>query len=272
MANRALFILTVVLALFMLLPFLWMITTALKTNSAIYQIPPQFIPHQFDVQNFGAGIRAVHFWHLFFNSAVIAVLNMVGAVSSSMVVAYGLSRIKFPGRRLWFYLFVGSMMLPGIVSLIPMFRLYLALGWYNTWLPLIVPAYFGNPFFIFLARQYYFSVPYSLDEAAKLDGAGHWTIFTRIMIPLTRPVWISMAIFSFQGAWNDYLQPLVYLSSQSKWTLSVGMAAFSGVYTTQWNQYMATDLLYMLPPLVIFFVLQKYFMQGLGSLGAATLR
>jgi multiple sugar transport system permease protein len=137
---------------------------------------------------------------------------------------------------------------------------------------LIVPAWFGNPFFIFLARQYYFSVPRSLDEAAKLDGAGHFTILTRIMIPMTQPVWITMAIFAFQGAWNDYLQPLVYLYSQPKWTLSLGMASFSGIYNTPWNEYMATDLIYMLPPLIIFFVAQKYFMQGLGSLGSASLR
>jgi len=256
----------------MLLPFFWMITTALKTNNGIYHLPPQFIPHSFDLANFGEGMRAVHFSRLFINTAIIAALSTIGSVASSMFVGYGLSRIRFPGRRIWFYVFVGSMMLPGIVSLIPMFRLYLSIGWYNTWLPLIVPAWFGNPFFIFLARQYYFSVPRSLDEAAKLDGAGHFTILTRIMIPMTRPVWITMAIFSFQGAWNDYLQPLVYLYSQPKWTLSLGMASFSGVYNTPWNEYMATDLIYMLPPLIIFFVAQKYFMQGLGSLGGASLR
>jgi len=256
----------------MLLPFFWMITTALKTNNGIYHLPPQFIPHSFDLANFGAGMRAVHFSRLFINTAIIAALSTIGSVASSMFVGYGLSRIRFPGRKIWFYVFVGSMMLPGIVSLIPMFRLYLSIGWYNTWLPLIVPAWFGNPFFIFLARQYYFSVPRSLDEAAKLDGAGHFTILTRIMIPMTQPVWITMAIFAFQGAWNDYLQPLVYLYSQPKWTLSLGMASFSGIYNTPWNEYMATDLIYMLPPLIIFFVAQKYFMQGLGSLGSASLR
>lgn len=268
----AIFGLIVVLAALMLLPFFWMLTTALKTNNAIYQLPPQFIPHTLDLSNFARGVRAVHFVRLFINTAIIAVLSTTGSVLSSMVVGYGLARIRFPGRRIWFYVFVGSMMLPGIVGLLPLFRLYLDLGWYNTWLPLIVPAWFGNPFFIFLARQYYFSIPRSLDEAAKLDGAGHFTILTRIMVPLTRPVWITMAIFAFQGAWNDYLQPLVYLYSQSKWTLSLGMASFSGVYNTPWNEYMATDLIYMLPPLIIFFVAQRFFMEGLGSLGGASVR
>jgi multiple sugar transport system permease protein len=264
--------LIVVLAAVMMLPFFWMITTALKTNNAVYQLPPQFIPTSFDLSNFSNGMRAVHFVRLFINTAIIAALSTVGSVLSSMWVGYGLSRIRFPGRRIWFYIFVGSMMLPGIVGLLPLFRLYDSIGWYNTWLPLIVPAWFGNPFFIFLARQFYLTIPRSYDEAAKLDGAGHFTILWRIMVPLTRPVWITMAIFAFQGAWNDYLQPLVYLYSQSKWTLSLGMASFSGIYNTPWNEFMATDLIYMLPPLIIFFVAQRYFMEGLGSLGGGSLR
>ena len=259
-------------AVIMLLPFFWMLTTALKTNNGIYQLPPQYIPTTFDLANFGAGIRAVHFVRLFINTAIIAAVSTVGSVVSSMFVGYGLARIRFPGRKIWFYAFIGSMMLPGIVGLLPMFRLYLGIGWYNTWFPLMIPAWFGNPFFIFLARQFYFSIPRSLDEAAKLDGAGHFTILTRIMVPLTRPIWITMAIFAFQGSWNDYLGPLVYLYSQSKWTLALGMASFSGVYNTPWNEYMATDLIYMLPPLIIFFVAQRYFMEGLGSLGGASVR
>jgi multiple sugar transport system permease protein len=216
----------------------------------------------------------INFGQLFFNSAVITLLNTIGSVISSTIVGYGLSRIRFPGRKIWFYLFVGSMMLPGIVGLIPLFHLYLNLNFYDTWVPLFLPAFFGNPFFIFLARKFYLSVPYSLDEAAKIDGASHFTIFTRIMLPLTRPVWITMAIMAFTATWNDYLNPLVYLYSDSKWTLSLGMASFAGsfagVATTQWNQYMATNLLYMLPPLIIFFIAQRYFMQGLGSLGSAS--
>lgn len=268
------FCLAAALSLLMMLPFFWMVTTALKSNAEIYHVPPALIPHQFLIQNFPKGIAAINFWRLFVNSAIIAVLSTIGAVASSMLVGYGLSRIRFPGRRLWFYAFVGSMLLPSIVGIIPLFKLYLAIGWYNTWLPLIVPMFFGNPFFIFLARQFYMSIPKSLDEAAKIDGAGHWQIFTKVMVPLTKPVWITMAIFGFQAAWNDYLQPLVYLSSQSRWTLSLGMASFSGAFAGQpsalLNQFMATDILYMLPPLIIFFFFQKYYMQGLGALGRAT--
>ena len=221
-------------------------------------------------------MERINFWRLFGNSAIIATLSTVGSVGSSMIVAYGLARIRFPGRRLWFYLFVGSMMFPSIVSLFPLLQLYINLNWYDTWLPLIVPAWFGNPFFIFLARQFYFSVSRDLDEAAKIDGASHWTIFTRIMIPLTTPVWITMAIMAFQASWNDYFNPLVYLVSEEKWTLPLGIAsfngAFAGVSSSSWNQFMAVNLLYMLPLLLIFFAAQRYFMTGLGSLGTTSRR
>lgn len=274
LTNAALLALLAFLSVGMLLPLLWMFATALKGDNDIYQIPPQFIPRQFHWENFSQGAQAVNFWRLLLNSTIITVLTTLGSVASSMIVGYGLARIRFPGRKVWFYLFVGSMMLPSIVGLIPLFNLYVKLGWYDTWLPLIVPAFLGNPFFIFLARQYYLGIPFSLDEAAKIDGAGHWTIFSRIMVPLTRPVWIAMAIFAFQASWNEYLQPLVYLYSNEKWPLAVGLAAFSGsfagVATTKWNQFMATNLLYVLPPLILFFSAQRYFMAGVGALGTSS--
>lgn len=264
------YVVTILVCVVMVLPLTWMLGVALKGSNDIYKIPPEFFPSEFHWENFLKGPQAINFFQLFLNTTAITVLSTIGSMVSSTLVGYGLSRIRFPGRKIWFYLFVSSMMLPGIVSLIPMFHLYLSLGFYDTWIPLILPGWLGNPFFIFLARQFYLSIPLSLDEAAKIDGAGHFTIFTRIMLPLTSPVWITMAIMSFTATWNDYLTPLVYLYTDSKWTLSLGMAsfagAFAGVATTQWNQYMATNLLYMLPPLIIFFVAQRYFMQGVGSL------
>lgn len=267
------YVAAIALSLAMLFPLLWMLTIALKGNNDIYQLPPQFLPKEFHWENFINGPQAIDFGVLFVNSVLITVLSTVGAVASSMLVGYGLARIRFPGRKIWFYLFVGSMMLPSIVGLIPLFHLYLSLGWYDTWLPLILPSFFGNPLYIFLARQFYLSIPFSLDEAARIDGAGHFKIFTQIMIPLTRPVWITMAIMTFTATWNDYLNPLVYLYSNSKWTLSLGMAsfagAFAGVATTQWNLYMASNLLYMLPPLIVFFAAQRYFVQGLSALNTS---
>ncbi len=274
LGKAAWYALAAVLCLTMIFPLLWMITIALKSTAAVNQLPPQFFPKEFHFENFIVGPQQIHFPTLLVNSVIISVLSVVGSVASSMIVAYSLSRIHFPGRRLWFYIFVGSIFIPGIVGIIPLLHLYIQLNWYDTWLPLIVPAWLGNPFFIFLARQYYLSIPVSLDEAAKIDGASHWTIFTRIMIPLTRPVWITMAILSFQASWNDYLNPLVYLVTDTKFTLALGMGQFAGQFAgiaaTQYNYYMATNLLYMLPPLLIFFFAQRYFMQGLSSLSTTS--
>jgi multiple sugar transport system permease protein len=231
------------------------------------------LPAEFNWSNFVDGPKAVNFPVLLGNSLVITALSVLGGVLTSMMAGYALARIRFPGRKLWFYLFVGSMLLPPIVGVIPLFQLYREIGWYDTWLPLIVPAFLGgNPLFIFLARQYFMAIPYSIDEAAKIDGAGHFRIFTRLMLPLTRPAWITMAILAFQASWNDFLNPLVYLYSPEKWPLSVGMASFISAFagqTPDWSAYMASNLLYMLPPLIIFFVAQRYFIQGLASLGSS---
>ncbi|MFI7063468.1 carbohydrate ABC transporter permease [Kribbella sp. NPDC050124] len=256
----------------MIVPLLWMITIGLKSKTAVFDVPPKLLPTEWNWSNFVNGPEAIHFPRLLLNSTVITLLSVFGGVLTAMMAGYALARLRFPGRKLWFYLFVGSMLLPGVVGLIPLFQLYKSIGWYDTWLPLIVPAFFGgNPLFIFLARQYFLAIPYSIDEAAKIDGAGHFRIFTSVMLPLTRPAWITMAILAFQASWNDFLNPLVYLYSAEKWPLSVGMASFISSFagqTPDWSYYMATNLLYMLPPLIIFFAAQRYFIQGLGALGS----
>ncbi|WFR67087.1 carbohydrate ABC transporter permease [Curtobacterium flaccumfaciens] len=256
------------LAISMLLPLVWMLSIALKSNSDIASIPPQFFPKEFNWSNFVNGPKEIDFYRLLLNTAVVTILSTFGAVASSMVVGYGISRIEFPGRNLWFALISGSLFVPGIVGLIPLQHLYISTGLIDTWVPLILPAFFGSPIFVFLARQYYMSIPKYLDESALLDGAGHWTIFTKIMLPITKPVTITIAIMSFQLAWNDYLNPLVYLQTGSKFTLSLGMASFLGdTAGNEYNYYMATNLLFMLPPLILFFLAQRYFMEGIGSLG-----
>ena len=258
----------------MVVPLLWMITIGLKSQTAVFDIPPKLLPHEWKWSNFIEGPKAIHFPRLLLNSIIITALSVLGGVMTAMMAGYALARLRFPGRKVWFYLFVGSMLLPGVIGLIPLFQLYKSIGWYDTWLPLIVPAFLGgNPLFIFLARQYFLAIPYSIDEAAKIDGAGHLRIFVSVMLPLTRPAWLTMAILAFQASWNDYLNPLVYLYSSGKWPLSVGMASFISPFagkTPDWSYYMATNLLYMLPPLIIFFAAQRYFIQGLGSLGSTT--
>jgi multiple sugar transport system permease protein len=256
----------------MLVPLLWMISIALKPDSNILQLPPQLLPSSFQWSNFVNGPQQIHFPQLLANTVTITVLSVFGSVASSMLVGYAIARIQFPGRNFWFYLFTFSIFVPGIVTLIPIQRMFFALGLIDTWFPLILPSFFGNPVFIFLARQYFTAIPRSIDESAMIDGAGHWKIFTRLMIPLTKPLWITMIIMAFQGSWNDFLNPLVYLNSETKYTLSLGMANFMGGLSEaapQFNYYMASNLLYMLPPLLLFFFAQRYFMMGLGTLGVS---
>ena len=266
------YVVAVFICAVMVVPLLWMITIGLKSRTAVFDIPPKLLPHEWTWSNFINGPKAIHFPKLLLNSFIITGLSVIGGVMTAMMAGYALARLRFPGRKVWFYLFVGSMLLPGVVGLIPLFQMYKSIGWYDTWLPLIVPAFLGgNPLFIFLARQYFLAIPYSIDEAAKIDGAGHLRIFVSVMLPLTRPAWLTMAILAFQASWNDYLNPLVYLYSSGKWPLSVGMASFISPFagkTPDWSYYMATNLLYMLPPLIIFFAAQRYFIQGLGALGS----
>ncbi len=268
------YLLCCVLAVSMLLPLVWMVSIALKSNANVNQLPPQFFPSQFQWSNFVRGPRLVDFYRLLLNTVVITVLSTVGSVVSSMLVGYGLSRIRFRGRKVWFYLFTAGVFMPPMVGLIPLQHLWIDLGLIDTWVPLIAPAFLASPIFVFLARQYFLSIPFSFDEAAKLDGAGHLRIFWSVMVPLTRPVWITMAILSFQLSWNDYLNPLVYLQSASKFTLSLGMASFvsdtAGGASSQYNLFMATNLLYMVPPLLLFFFAQRYFMQGIGAVGLSS--
>ncbi|MDQ0901177.1 MULTISPECIES: carbohydrate ABC transporter permease [unclassified Paenibacillus] len=266
------FIILLVGSISMLYPLFWMIIIALKGNDDVFSLPPDWYPKEFNWENFVIGTEQIHFWRAFSNSMIIAVLCTIGQIISSVLVGYGLGRLRFPGRKMWFSLFVGSLMLPGFIGLIPLFHLYTSLGWYNTWLPIIVPAFFGNASFTFLFIQFSSTIPKSFDEAAKIDGANDLRILWNVIVPMSMPIIITMMIFSFQGSWNQYLEPVIYLVDQSKWPLAVSMASYASTWTTQWNYFMAADLLYMLPMLIIFFIGQKYFMQGLGSVNSAGLK
>lgn len=259
------------LAVTMLVPLVWMISIALKSDGDIMALPPEFLPTEFRWSNFIEGPRRIGFVTLLMNTVVVSALSVLGSVVSSMLAGYAISRINFRGRQAWFYIFVFSMFVPAIVTLIPIQQLFIKLNMMDTWWPLILPAWFGNPLFIFLARQFFASIPRSLDESAMVDGAGHLRIFLTILLPLTKPLWITMTILAFQASWNDFLNPLIYLNTPEKQTLSLGMANFIGGLTSGttpvYNFYMASNLWFMMPTLVLFFFAQRYFMMGLGSLG-----
>lgn len=262
------YILILIFAVPMVLPLMWMFTTALKDNSAVFKVPPQWIPDTFLWENFTTGLLQIDFWSRFRNTLFLSVVISIGQVLSCMSVGYALSRLKFKGKKLWFYLIIGSMMIPGMVTMIPIFRMWTSFGFYGTWWPMILPAFLGAPFQTFLARQFMSTLPRSYDDAARIDGASRLQVLVHIIAPMCKPLITVIAIQAFQGAWNDYLTPLLYVIARpEKWTLSLAVGRMSSsTYGTQWNLFMAADIIYLLPILIIFFLCQNYFMEGLGSM------
>ncbi|MFS0613448.1 carbohydrate ABC transporter permease [Lederbergia ruris] len=250
-------------SLLLLSPIWWMISTSLKDMKEVMAYPPTFIPKEFHWENYQKVLDAAPFAGYAANTLIITTLVVVGNVFSNSFIAYGFSKIKFKGRDALFAIVLATMMIPGFVMLIPQYIIFSKVGWLNTWLPLIVPAFFGNAFFIFLIRQFFLTIPNELIEAAKIDGANHFYIWSRLMIPLTKPAIATVAIFSFNGAWNDFLGPLLYINDRALYTLQLGLQVFQGQTNTQWNLLMGASLLVLLPVIILFFLFQRYFIEGM---------
>lgn len=250
--------------LLILLPVVWMVSTAFKTTQGVFSIPPSIIPHPAAPSNFRAATDLIPFWHEALNSSIIAGIGSVGTVLSSALVAYPLARLRAPGLGIVFLLILATLMLPGQVLLISQFLIFKHLGWYGTYLPLIVPSWLGGGAFnVFLIRQFFLSLPRELDQAAALDGAGHLRIFWRVIIPQSIPVLVAVGLLDFVSKWNDFLGPLIYLSRTASYTLPLGLASFEGLYSTDWNYLMADTLLAVLPCIVLFAIGQRLLVRGL---------
>jgi len=245
-----------------LVPFLWMLGTSFKDASFVFADPPQIIPHPWLWSNYGQAFSKLPFALYTFNTCRITAISMLGQIMSCSLVAFGFARMRFPGRNFLFIVLLSTMMLPAQVTMIPVFKIFSTLGWYDTILPLTVPSFFGSAFFIFLLRQYYMTVPHEMDEAARIDGASTWQVFYNVLLPQIKPALATLAIFSFMNNWNDFLGPLIYLSTPAKRTLALGLYAFQGQYATDYNYLMAASAVVMLPLLILFFAGQRYFIQG----------
>jgi multiple sugar transport system permease protein len=252
-------------SLVLLSPVWWMVATSLKSMNEIMRYPPTFFPQEVHWSNYVKAWTspAANFTRWLVNTMFITVFVVIGNVLSNSFVAYGFAKMKFPGKNFLFAAVLATMMIPGFVTMIPQYILFAKLGWMNTYLPLIVPAFFGGAFFIFLLRQFFMTIPNELIDAAKIDGANHFYIWLRIMIPLAKPAIATIAIFSFNGAWNDFLGPLLYVNSESMYTLQIGLQTFKGTEATQWNYLMAASLLVLLPVIALFFIFQRYFIEGM---------
>ena len=245
-----------------LTPVLWMISTSLKTPAEIMQYPSEFFPKEFQWSNYVEAWKTAPFTRWTLNTLFITVFVVIGNVLINSLVAYGFAKIRFKGKNLLFVLVLSTMLIPGFVMMIPQYMLFSELGWINTYLPLIVPAFLGNAFFIFLLRQFFLSIPDELIEAAIMDGANHLHIWWKIMIPLTKPALITVAIFSFNGAWNDLLGPLLYINDERLYTLQIGLQTFKGTVQTQWHYLMAASVIVLLPVVLLFLFFQRYFIEG----------
>lgn len=247
-------------------PFLWTLLTAVKTEAELVAWPPIFWPADWRWENFADSWAKQPFGTYLQNSMTVVVLSTIGQVFSSSLVAFGFARFRFPGRDPLFVLLLATMMIPWDVKMIPLYMEFNLLGWINTLKPLIIPAWFGEAFFIFLLRQYIMTVPMEIDEAARMDGANAWQLYWRIHLPLMVPGLVLVGTFHFMNAWNDYLGPLIFLNDQTKYTLPLGLGLFQGRYDVDNIAIAAITVILCLPPLVLFFFVQRYIMDNaLGS-------
>ena len=253
--------------LIFILPLVTMLSTAVKPDNQIFAWPPVWLPKPRVWGNFPRALTFVPMLIYAKNTVIITALNVVGVLVSSPLVAYGLARIDWKGKDYLFLLIVATMMVPYQVTMIPVYLLFNTLGWINTYLPLIVPSFFGNAFFIFLLRQFFMTIPKELSDAARIDGCSEFGIFAGVIMPLAKPSLAVVALFQFIWVWNDFLGPLIYLKDQTAYTLSLGLQQFQSGYQTEWALLMAAATMMTFPIIVLFFLTQRTFIQGITLTG-----
>ncbi|NPV07090.1 MAG: carbohydrate ABC transporter permease [Anaerolineae bacterium] len=262
--RTLIYLLLVAGAVVLMMPLAWLLSSSLKPSGLIFVVPPQWIPDPIAWQNYAQVWEMIPFGLYLRNTLVITVFCIIGASASAAIVAFGFARLRFPGRDVLFLVLLSTIMIPEQVTLIPTYVLFRILGWLDSYYPLIVPAFFGGGAFnIFLLRQYYMRLPLELDDAARIDGCSSFGIFRRILLPQCRPALGVIAILLFMGNWNGFFLPLIYLNSPDKYTLALGLNLFRGTQYTAWNLLMAASTMVSLPCIVLYFVAQRYFIQGI---------
>jgi multiple sugar transport system permease protein len=267
------------------MPFAWLVTTSLQPDAERSQLVPAFVPgpkvigdavdhavgrhvvYQPTTEHYRKGLTRVPVLVFLRNTLFVCLLTVIGTILSSSLVAYGFSILRWRGRDTIFFIMLATMMLPGQVTMVPVFTIWRAFGAVDTFWPLVLPAFLGAPFFIFLFRQFFLSIPRELVEAARIDGASEWRIWWQLVMPLSVPAMATVGLFSFLGAWNDFLGPLIYLADQGKYTLSLGLAMFRTQYGSEYGQMMAVAALMVVPIIVLFFFAQRTFLQGIKTSG-----
>jgi multiple sugar transport system permease protein len=266
--QAAWYIALVIGAIVSMLPLYWVIRSSLMDLGQIFQLPPLWIPNPFHWGNYPEALTILPFWRYFLNTIIITSVNVIGTLLAGSFCAFGFSRIKFKGQNFIFGCVISSMMLPSAVTLIPTFIGWRMLGAYGTFLPLTVPVWFGGGAFnIFLLRQFFKSIPKDLDEATIVDGGGYLRIWCQIILPLSTPAMIVVGLFAFLNNWNDFMNPLIYMESEKRYTLALGLQLFKGMYNAQWHLTMAASVVVLFPALIVFLIGQKYFVEGITMSG-----
>ena len=248
-----------------LFPFLVMVSTAFKEVADVFSAPPTLWPKTWTLDNFAQAFAGMPFWRYLANTLLVAALSVLGTVLSCPLVAYALAKVRWPGARPLFVIVLLTMMLPPQVTLIPIFLIWNGLGMVGTYVPLVVPAFLGTPFLIFMIRQFLLNVPDELIEAARIDGAGELRTYATIVLPIARPAIVTAAVFQFVWSWTDFLNPLIYLNDPAQYTLSIGLYSFFGEHDIAWGPLMAACVLFTLPALILFLIGQRFFIGGISA-------
>ena len=262
--KMVVYLLVIVGAVFLSVPLAWLLSTSLKESGLIFLFPPQWIPKPIAWWNYVEIWQILPFGTFLKNTLIITGFSMLGGVLSASCVAFGFARLRFPGRDVLFMILLSMIMIPFQVTLIPQFVLFKELGWLDSFLPLIVPPFFGgSPYFVFLLRQFYMRLLLDLDDAARIDGCSSFGIYWRVVLPQSKPALGVIAIFSFMGNWNGFFLPLIYLNSMEKYPLALGLMLLRGWWTTRWHLLMAGSVLMSIPCILVYFIAQRYFIQGI---------
>ncbi|HWD40208.1 MAG TPA: carbohydrate ABC transporter permease [Fimbriimonas sp.] len=269
--KAALYLVLILLSIPALLPMIWMVTTSFKGNDQIFAggefTLKSIVPQPVVFNNYPDALQNMPFLLYLRNTMLLCLCTVFGAVISSSIVAYGFAKVRFKGQGFMFGLMIATMALPGQVTMIPVFGLFRSLGWYGTYLPLIVPSFTASAYYVFLLTQFFKTIPDEMSEAARVDGANEWKIFQRLILPLSKPALATCALFQFIGTWNDFLGPLLYVNDPAKYPLAYGLEQFVSHYGGFYAQLMAAATIFTLPIIVLFFFAQKTFIQGIATTG-----
>lgn len=257
----------VLFALVFILPILIMVCTSFKSMDEAFSANSGLLPKSFYIENYKNVFDTIPFFRYLWNTLYVTAMNVIGTLIVTPMIAYSLSKLRWKGRDLIFSIIVASMLIPYTATMIPLYKIWARVDLVGTFWPLIIPAFFGYPFYIILLRQFMLSIPDELLEAAKIDGCGHLTRYTRIILPLCKPGLATITIFSFMNTYSDFLAPLLYANSADHYTLSLGLQSFMNEHSVEWTSLMAAATLFMIPIIILFLFAQKYFIEGISTSG-----